>query len=142
MNNDFIDFKNEIRWVFGIAVTVLLAIGGFVLSYFQREIKEIKNSIRYTLQGWTKEPHPKWTSGHVSGWFECDLIPYRLIIENSGPQTQLIISTYYFLALMSMCRVVGVFGSKAIPSGNSTASSRLKSIKKSAFFFVILPIRV
>lgn len=44
------------------------------------------------------------------------------------------------LALMSMCRVMEVFGSRAIPSGTSTASSRLKNIKIRALFLLILSV--
>ncbi|MEN6429902.1 MAG: prealbumin-like fold domain-containing protein, partial [Coriobacteriales bacterium] len=37
-----------------------------------------------SLDGWTRLPHAKWTSGDVKGYVEGEWIPFRLTIDNRG----------------------------------------------------------
>jgi len=33
---------------------------------------------RFHLEGYTRLPHAKWTTGVLKGWYECEEVPYRL----------------------------------------------------------------
>jgi len=42
---------------------------------------------QYTLEGYTLDPAPKWTTGAVKGYAPGECIPFRLTIKNPVPET-------------------------------------------------------
>ena len=41
-------------------------------------------SVKEELEGYTLEPHEKWTTGDIKGWAEAECIPFRYTVENNG----------------------------------------------------------
>ena len=56
-------------------------------------------TIQYTVEGYTLEPNPSWTTGNVKGYCECDDVPLRVTVryrDEAGPITFHVGGDYYY----------------------------------------------
>ena len=55
-----------------------------MLIFMMLPATPVTAAVQETLEGYTLEPHEKWTTGDIKGWAEGECIPFRYTVENTG----------------------------------------------------------
>jgi len=55
-----------------------------ILLLFTLTVLPASAAVQHTLEGYTLEPNPKYTTGNIKGWAEGQCIPFRYTLGNTG----------------------------------------------------------
>jgi hypothetical protein len=71
--------KRDYSLIFRIFIFSIL-----ILLLFALTVLPASATVKHTLEGYTLEPQPKYTTGNIKGWAEGQCIPFRYTLGNTG----------------------------------------------------------